>query len=223
VENYIDLKFLAATQVGGSGLVCPLNPMINPAFFCFQYQNIPHALLRGLEFESVYDAGSWFAGLSGTLFQKGRNLTEDLPLATVPPDWITATLGARFLDRKLTVLMRWQHVYAKDPKDVPPGAEAPPGATQGPPFFFYPTPVFDLVGAYVGYQIDPDTLASVSVDNLFDEQYARYMNVRPSGRNGINSTPLPFYSPGLTIKGSLLVRFSDKTAIPTKVADMFVK
>jgi hypothetical protein len=35
--------------------------------------------------------------------------------------------------------------------------------------------------------------------------------VTPSPDHGINSTPLPFYSQGITIKGSLTVRFSDQT------------
>jgi hypothetical protein len=33
----------------------------------------------------------------------------------------------------------------------------------------------------------------------------------PSPGHGVNSTPLPFYSPGITIKGALTVRFSDLT------------
>jgi hypothetical protein len=33
----------------------------------------------------------------------------------------------------------------------------------------------------------------------------------PSPGRGVNSTPLPFYSPGITIKGALTVRLSDLT------------
>jgi outer membrane receptor protein involved in Fe transport len=47
------------------------------------------------------------------------------------------------------------------------------------------------------------------VENLFNKQYSRYLDVAPSPGHGVNSTPLPFFSPGLTIKGSLSVRFSD--------------
>ena len=70
---------------------------------------------------------------------------------------------------------------------------------------------FNLVSLYAGYQIDPDRLASLSVENLLNSQYARYLNVTPSPDHGINSTPLWFYSPGITVKGSLTVRFSDQT------------
>jgi outer membrane receptor protein involved in Fe transport len=63
----------------------------------------------------------------------------------------------------------------------------------------------------VGYQINPDALASFQIENLFNEQYSRYLNVSPNPLHGANSTPLPFFSPGITIKGALTVRFSDLT------------
>jgi hemoglobin/transferrin/lactoferrin receptor protein len=207
IDNYIDLKFLGPTQEGGGGQIC-LN---FTAFFCEQYQNVPKARIEGFEFETFYDQGGWFAGVAGTLGTRGRNLTEDLPLASIPTDQVTTTLGARLLDRKLTVAVRWQAVAGKDAKDIPPGPEASPGATQGPPFAYFPTGSFNLVNLYLGYQLDPDTLASLSVENLFDVQYSRYLNVTPSPNHGPGSTPLPFFSPGLTIKGSFSMRFSDQT------------
>ena len=94
---------------------------------------------------------------------------------------------------------------------LPPGPEAAPGAKVGPPFAFFPTSAFNLVNVYVGYQVNSDTVASVSIENLLNEQYARYLNVAPSPNHGAGSTPLPFYSPGLTVKGSLTIRFSDQT------------
>jgi hemoglobin/transferrin/lactoferrin receptor protein len=199
IDNYIDMKFIPYT--GPMGL-CSGPP------FCYQYQNIDKARVEGFEFETFYDAGTWFAGVAGALGTRGRNITDNLPLASIPTDQVTTTVGARFLDRKLTLAVRWQAVTAKDPKDIPPGAEAQ--GPSGPPYAFYPTSSFNLVNLYLGYQINPDALASLSVDNLFDQQYARYLNVSPSPNHGPGSTPLPFYSPGLTVKGSLTVRFTDK-------------
>src|SRR5919108_3412938 len=83
--------------------------------------------------------------------------------STIPPDQITTTLGARFLDRRLTVSVRWQAVAGKNSNDIPPGPEAPAGATQGPPWAYFPTASFNLVNLYLGYQINPDALASLSV------------------------------------------------------------
>ena len=89
VENYIDLRPLAFGQRGQSGLTCQ-NRLV---FFCYQYQNIQDARLSGMEFETYYDAGSWFAGLAGTHGVWGRDVTNNLPLATIPPDQVTTTLG----------------------------------------------------------------------------------------------------------------------------------
>jgi hemoglobin/transferrin/lactoferrin receptor protein len=122
-------------------------------------------------------------------------------------------VGARFLERRLTVSVRWQAVAAKNASDIPPGPEAPAGATQGPPYAYFPTSSFNLVHLYLGYQINPDALASFSVANMFPEQYSRYLDVSPNPNHGQNSTPLPFFSPGITIKGALTVRFSDLTLL----------
>jgi len=72
---------------------------------------------------------------------------------------------------------------------------------------------FNLVRLYLGYQINPDALASFSVENLFNQQYSRYLDVAPSPGHGVNSTLLPFFSPGITIKGALTVRLSDLTLL----------
>jgi hypothetical protein len=56
--------------------------------------------------------------------------------------------------------MRWQAVAAKNASDIPPGPEAAAGATQGPPYAYFPTSSFNLVHLYLGYQINPDALAS---------------------------------------------------------------
>ena len=205
LSNYIDLKFLGPLQ-GVGGQRCRNFTV----FFCEQYQNIPSARIEGVEFEGNYDAGSWFAGVAASHIV-GRDLTNNLPLATIPPDQITTTLGARFLDRRLTVSVRWQSVANKNPADIPPGPEAPAGAKQGPPYAYFPTSAFNLVDLYLGYQINTDALASFQIENLFNEQYSRYLNVSPNPLHGANSTPLPFFSPGITIKGALTVRFSDLT------------
>jgi hypothetical protein len=80
---------------------------------------------------------------------------------------------------------------------------------EGPPYACFPTAAFNLVNLYLGYQINPDALASFSIENLLDEQYSRYLNVAPSPGHGLNSTPLPFFSPGITVKAALTVRFGD--------------
>jgi hypothetical protein len=65
---------------------------------------------------------------------------------------------------ELASLGRWQAVAAKLGGDIPAGPEAPAGATQGPLYAYFPTSSFNLVHLYLGYQINPDALASFSVE-----------------------------------------------------------
>ena len=68
-----------------------------------------------------------------------------------------------------------------------------------------------MVTERLGRRISGDPLLLLDVENMFNQQYSRYLDVAPSPGHGVNSTPLPFYSPGITIKGALTVRFSDLT------------
>jgi outer membrane receptor protein involved in Fe transport len=57
------------------------------------------------------------------------------------------------------------------------------------------------VNLYAGYRINPDTLAALSVENLLDKYYFNYLSAQ------VSRVP----SRGLTVKGSLRIRFSDQT------------
>jgi hemoglobin/transferrin/lactoferrin receptor protein len=173
-----------------AGPACP-----RPSPFCFQYQNTPFARLEGWEFETMYDAGFWFLGVAGS-HVRGRNLLTGIPLLKVPPDQYLTTFGVRVFDRKLTLAVRWLAVQAKHAEDIPNTA-----AVTGNPDL-PPTNSYNVVNLYAGYSPVPDLTAAIAVDNLFNVQYAQYMNAFASG-----NTVLPFPSPGVTVKGSLKVRF----------------
>ena len=55
------------------------------------------------------------------------------------------------------------------------------------------------------YQINENALASLSVENLLNEQYTRHMTVFP---NELTRTITGFPQPGITVKGSLRVSFA---------------
>jgi hemoglobin/transferrin/lactoferrin receptor protein len=175
-----------------------LDDYINPVFFgpisiwgiptFYQYQNIPNARIDGIEFESNYDAGRWFAGLSGTHL-RGSNLTQNLPLATIPPDQISGTLGLRFFDGKVTFAARGTAVAAKNASDIPDTDR------DGTPDF-KPSKAYGLLNLYLGYQPNEDLLASLGIDNVFNAQYVRYLDYQAS--------------PGVTFKASLKIRFGDQ-------------
>src|SRR5262249_32905329 len=150
VDDFIELTTLPHLASGASGFTCiapifinPFGPPIAPGF-CEQYQNIPHARLEGGEFETMYDAGKWFAGVAGS-HVCGRNTDTGIPLAKIPPDFVTTTLGTRLLDNKLSIAIRWQAVGPKKLKDIPLDATGNPT--------FPPTSSFNLVNLYVGYQL----------------------------------------------------------------------
>lgn len=151
----------------------------------YQYQNIANARLRGFELESNYDAGLWFAGFNVTV-SSGVNTDNDEPLANVMPNTVAATLGTRLADNKLTLSARWQWVAAKTAADLPTG-DTP----------YDPTPSFNLVSVYLGYQATENLLAQFSVENLLNEQYTQYQQFLPSA--------------GLTFKGGLRLRFGADT------------
>lgn len=158
VDNYIDS---ATVSIGTPG--CPVVlvgfPPSPAFFFCSQYQNVLQARLEGFEFEGVYDRGDWFFGLSGHVIN-GKNLVNNGPLLNVPADTISTTVGARFLERKLSVAVRWSAVAAKKLSDLPAGT-APTAAVGS----------YNLVNLYVGYEINPTLQLAFSVENLLDEEY----------------------------------------------------
>jgi hemoglobin/transferrin/lactoferrin receptor protein len=187
VTDFIEQTTVFFGNQGVGGQTCT-----SPAGFCIQYQNVPSARITGAEFESNYDAGSWFLGLAGSI-QHGKNLTENLPLVKIYPEQLATTFGVRMLDRKVTMAVRWLAVAAKEAKDIPPGAALP---TNG----------FNVVNLYVDYRPTEDVILGFGVDNLFNEYYVRYLDLRTQGANSLVPSP----SPGVTIKGSLKVRFGDE-------------
>jgi hemoglobin/transferrin/lactoferrin receptor protein len=167
-------------------------------FGCVQYQNVPSARIRGVELESNYDAGTWFLGMAGSL-QEGDNLTKNQPLLKIYPAQLATTVGARFWDRKVTAAVRWLAVASKDADDIPPGT-----ATA------LPTGGFNLVNLYLDYRPNEDTILAFGIDNLFNEFYTRYLDVRTLSVGPPPALQIPTPGPGITFKGSLKVRFGDE-------------
>src|SRR5207253_7623851 len=56
VDGYIDLVASA-----------PVPTAFGPASQFYQYQNITHARIEGVEAETLYDAGAWYVGVAGHL------------------------------------------------------------------------------------------------------------------------------------------------------------
>jgi hemoglobin/transferrin/lactoferrin receptor protein len=188
IDDFIEQTFIPFTGAPP----CPAPP------FCLQYRNIEKARIEGFEVETMYDAGLWFAGVSGFTL-RGRNVVTGGPLLKIPPHQIATTFGLRSPDRKGTVAIRWAAVGAKKASDIPNN----PSITGNPDL--PPTGSYNLVNLYLGYEPDEDTLWSFTIDNLLDEQYARYLDVIPV--SGVGSIPFP--SPGRTFKVAYRKRFAN--------------
>jgi hemoglobin/transferrin/lactoferrin receptor protein len=188
LTDFIEQTAVASGAIGQNGVVCT-GPF---PFGCVQYQNVPSARIRGAEFEGNYDAGTWFLGIAAST-QKGEDLTKNRPLVKIYPAQVLTTVGARFWERKVTVAVRWLSVAAKDASDIPPGVTA------------LPTDAFNVVNLYLDYRPNEDTILALGIDNLFNEYYVKYLDLRTQGSNNLVPSP----SPGITFKGSLKVRFGD--------------
>lgn len=165
---------------------------IYQTFNFYQYQNITSARIEGVEVESTYDAGGWFAGLAGQT-QRGRNTATNAFLANIQPDKVVTTLGVRLFDRRLTAMVRWAAVAAQN--------ELPAN--------FVPTESYNLVNLYVGYKLSEMATLSFSVDNLLNEFYHTYPVVRTTPTDNQNDSLWASAAPGITFKGALKVRFGD--------------
>lgn len=137
---------------------------------CFQYQNIAEAELRGFEIEANYDAGSWFAKIAYSHI-RGDNLTDDQPLLSVFPEKLVTTLGARFLENKLTVGGRWTAVAAQE--------RTPVGELQSEDYN-----LFDL---FAVYDVNENFSTSLTLKNITDEQYQRYLNLETDAEPGFSA------------------------------------
>ena len=168
VDNYIDL--VASTPV-------PVPPFGSFSQF-FQYQNIAHARIEGVEAETLYDAGSWYVGVAGHLI-RGKNVATNIGLATITPRKITTTGGVRLLDRRLILAAQWSSFGANN--DVPVG--------------YLPSTGYELVNLYLTWNATKDIVFTASIDNLLNQYYRPYA-IPGSSNDGTPQNDVLWSSPG---------------------------
>ncbi|SDA43719.1 TonB-dependent hemoglobin/transferrin/lactoferrin family receptor [Mesorhizobium qingshengii] len=184
VDDYIEgTSFGASFSYPTSA--CPVDwdqLMNNPGYIpiCYQYQNFAKAKINGFELEGVYDAGWGYAGLSASI-TNGHTISYEgirADLATIPSSQVTAQLGLRFLEDKLTVGGEVQ--YNGKPKGNAVARD------------------YTLVNAFASYQATENLKVDFRADNLFDVKYANPLN---------GSTTVAVYEPGITLKLAATMRF----------------
>jgi hemoglobin/transferrin/lactoferrin receptor protein len=175
-HNDVDDFITSETVPVRLGSACSFSPL----GFCVQYQNALGAEIKGFELEGYYDAGRYFAGLSLSIID-GHEIQRDgtrRDLATIPASTVTADLGMRFLERRLTIGGEVQF------------AEAPKGSSFAEDY--------TLVNLYANYQATENLRLDFRVDNLFDKKYVIPLVDTAGGYN---------YQPGVTVKAGATLRF----------------
>jgi len=125
--------------------------------------------VQGVELQSMYDAGVVFAGASYTYTQ------TDLPSQTagfgapnyVPEHVAIGSIGARLLDRKLTIGTRVSYFSETDVGAI----NSTPGPGQPPPYASRYMPAYTLVDLFSNYKFDNGLDLGLNVSNLLDEDY----------------------------------------------------
>jgi hemoglobin/transferrin/lactoferrin receptor protein len=160
VEDYIEQVFTRFPIPGG-----------------YQYRNIAEGVITGFEAEGIYDAGSYFIGISGHILH-GKNSRTNEDLVKVPPNRLTSTLGARAMDGKLEFGTRVSLVGSKDRAED----------------FGFVGDSYAVVDLFATWNINERVTTGIVVENLFDRQYTEYLNGNPSpGLNAKASLSFKLY------------------------------
>ncbi|NEW91151.1 TonB-dependent hemoglobin/transferrin/lactoferrin family receptor [Rhodopseudomonas sp. BR0M22] len=166
-------------------------PLTGVASKYYQYQNIPHARIEGVEVETSYDAGMWFVGVNAAVI-RGKDTDTGLGLASVPARKVVTTGGLRLLDRQLTIAAQWASYAANT--NLPAG--------------YLPGTSYDLVNLNVAYRPTADVTLNFSIDNLLNNYYRPYAvpgsSVDGTGQNDVLWTSP---GPGIVYKGGIKVHF----------------
>ena len=181
IEDYID-------QVSFGP---PYSPFPGAVFLPFlQYQNIAQARIQGFEAETMYDANSWFVGVSGS-YLDGKNVRTGVGLYSIPPQKITTTAGVRLFENRLILSAMWTSAMAN--KSIPTTYLA--GTS------------YDLVNLYLAFKPSQDLTLNLSVENVLNQYYRPY--AIPVGSQGDTQNDVKWASAGagIVFKGGLRYHF----------------
>lgn len=155
---------------------------------CAQYQNFDEVVIRGIEFEAIYDRGKFFTGLSGT-FLDSENKEDGADLLTVPQDNVTGLVGVRLFEERAVLGSEVQYYFQSDRKRLNASGNLED----------YTISDYTLVNLFAGYEVTRDFRVDVRLENIFDEKYTNYLNEAV----GVGD----FLQPGFNAKISATWRF----------------
>jgi hemoglobin/transferrin/lactoferrin receptor protein len=154
-----------------------ITAMFAPTGGVYFGNNTGTSTVKGVELEGGYDAGFVFANLSYT------NTDSKLPSqingfgaqSYIPDSVVSATLGARFFERRFTVGTRYYRVSQSYIGEI----NAAPGADPH-------EPGYDLLDLFANYRFANGTELSANVANLLDETFTPALST-PAGGNAIDT------------------------------------
>lgn len=126
----------------------------------YQYRNIDHVRIRGLELEASYQAGVFFGDLAGQMLD-GIDLADGLELTQVPPDRLVLTTGYRSPDGRRELGARLTTVGTKEGGSLP-------------------TPAWQTVDLFYQQALSERTTFGVTLNNIFNENYTPHLETQPS-------------------------------------------
>jgi hemoglobin/transferrin/lactoferrin receptor protein len=134
-----------------------------PPFGTFQYVNREHATIEGVEFEGMYDARSWFFGLSASML-RGTDDTTGQPLLNIPAHKVVLTTGFRTFEERLVAGTRVRFVADQD---------RVPNITNAASLI---TDAYTVVDLFAQYAVNDSMTVNLNIDNLFDQNYRNYLD-----------------------------------------------
>lgn len=188
IDNYIDQVAYGPVYNAPTGP--PPAPTIAVLPF-LQYQNIAGARIEGIEAETMYDASSWFLGVSATV-QRGENKQTGIGLYSIQPRKVTTTAGLRFAENRVILSAMWTSIAANT--DIPAN--------------YIPATSYELVNLYLTVKPTKDLSVNFSVENLLN-QYYRPFAIPRGALDGERQNDALWASAGagITLKGGLKYHF----------------
>jgi len=130
-----------------------------------QSRNVDARMVGGEAYLSQWFGSRFRTSASYTLV-RGDNLTDDRPLAQMPPHEFR--IGAEYVQGPVTLGLSGRLVARQDRVDV--GSGNVTGVDLGP------SAGFGVWGVRAAWQMRKDTRLAVGIDNLFDRAYAEHLN-----------------------------------------------
>ncbi|GAA6200449.1 TonB-dependent receptor [Aquicoccus sp. SU-CL01552] len=131
----------------------------------YQYQNIDHVRLEGIELELGYDAGRYFGRFTGQM-TRGINTETDADISGVAPNRFSMTAGWRNPDQSLELGVRYTNVMSRNDGSL--SSEA-----------------WDTWDLFLNKNIGERGKLNLQLNNITDETYTAYLTTEAAP--GINA------------------------------------